>query len=484
MTQVKHRKNFVAIADSHPYLVAEWHPTKNVFTPYDIAAGGKHIIWWVGKCTHVWDASIRDRAVKGFTCPYCSNQRLLVGYNDLQTVNPELAAEWHPTENTKLPSEVQAGSSQKAFWLGKCGHPWESVIARRHTSKSKCPVCLNRLIISGVNDLAALNPKLAAEWHPKNTQDITKTSAKTPAKVWWQCPSFENHVWEANVVDRATRNSGCPICSNNLFVEGVNDIATLHPELLEEWHPNNIIPPNKIISGSHMRVRWSCKNDKTHEWKALISTRLAGGTGCPICTNRVVKAGFNDFASLHPVLAAEWHPTLNTKLPTEVGEGCTYKAWWLCSKNSKHVWQSIVRNRVRGSGCTQCTGATTSKVEGEFRKWFSHTLKDVPMTHLTKVPIQGKQRKAQVDVLGTFKTKQVIVEYDGAYYHASKEVRDIAKTQAFLDNGYIVIRIREKSLPLLSFSHPNFFQISYKWSLKQTKVDEAGTIIMKWLESI
>ena len=49
--------------------------------------------------------------------------KLIVGLNDLATVNLDLAAEWHPTKNSSLlPSQVTAGSSKKVWWLGKGGH--------------------------------------------------------------------------------------------------------------------------------------------------------------------------------------------------------------------------------------------------------------------------------------------------------------------------------------------------------------------------
>ena len=57
--------------------------------------------------------------------------RLMTGLNDLATVNPDLAAEWHPTKNAPLlPSQVTGGSSKKVWWLGKCGHEWEAVISK------------------------------------------------------------------------------------------------------------------------------------------------------------------------------------------------------------------------------------------------------------------------------------------------------------------------------------------------------------------
>ena len=58
--------------------------------------------------------------------------KLIAGVNDLATVNPELAAEWHPTKNGNLtPRDVTRSANKKAWWLGACGHEWEAVIAKR-----------------------------------------------------------------------------------------------------------------------------------------------------------------------------------------------------------------------------------------------------------------------------------------------------------------------------------------------------------------
>jgi len=58
--------------------------------------------------------SIHNRS-KGIGCPYCANKKVCKD-NCLQTTNPELAKEWHPTKNGKLtPSAVTAGSGKKSL---------------------------------------------------------------------------------------------------------------------------------------------------------------------------------------------------------------------------------------------------------------------------------------------------------------------------------------------------------------------------------
>lgn len=59
---------------------------------------------------------------------------------------------------------------------------------------------------------------------------------------------------------------------------------------------------------------------------------------------------------IHPALAAEWHPTLNTDLsPADVSAGSGRKVWWICTLH--HAWQDTPGHRCgRGSGCPFCVG--------------------------------------------------------------------------------------------------------------------------------
>ena len=129
------------LATTHPELVKEWHPTKNgTLKPTDVTKGSSKKIWWSCDKGHEWEASISSR-IRGRGCPYCANKRILKGSNDLATVNPTLAKEWHPTKNETSSDEVSAGSSKKAWWKCKvCGHEWEASISSRHRG-SGCPEC-------------------------------------------------------------------------------------------------------------------------------------------------------------------------------------------------------------------------------------------------------------------------------------------------------------------------------------------------------
>ena len=67
---------------------------------------------------------------------------------------------------------------------------------------------------------------------------------------------------------------------------------------------------------------------------------------------KVIK-GVNDFETLYPDMAKEWHPTANGKLlPSEVASRSNKKYFWLCSNG--HTYETTPDHRVRGSGCPYC----------------------------------------------------------------------------------------------------------------------------------
>lgn len=127
----------------YPKLAAEWHPTKNgALTPERATRGSSKKIWWICANGHEWEASIRSRALYGHGCPYCSGRNPVVGENDLATVYPEIAAQWHPTKNGELtPEMVTKSSGKKIWWVCERGHEWQTTINCRTSGGSGCPRC-------------------------------------------------------------------------------------------------------------------------------------------------------------------------------------------------------------------------------------------------------------------------------------------------------------------------------------------------------
>ena len=176
------------------------------------------------------------------------------------------------------------------------------------------------------NSLATVHPELVAEWSEKNlplTPDkITFGSNK---RVWWKGSC--GHEWQASVKARSSGEK-CPICSGARVVEGINDLATLKPQLAQEWSKKNELKPTEVSVASHKKIIWKCKHG--HEWTASIKSRTVNGTGCPYCSHNKVLAGFNDLASQYPEVAAEWSDRNIPLQPTMVTAFANSKAWWKC----------------------------------------------------------------------------------------------------------------------------------------------------------
>ena len=143
--------------------------------------------------------------------------------NSLLFLQPDIAAEWHPTKNGKLtPEKVNKGSRYMVWWLGKCGHEWQMKVCDRtkperidkngKTRKPQgCPYCNGKKVLLGFNDLKSQRPDLLSYWDYKKNDDVDpgKMLVKSSKKVWWKCS--KGHSWLESPNGMFYRK-GCPEC--------------------------------------------------------------------------------------------------------------------------------------------------------------------------------------------------------------------------------------------------------------------------------
>jgi hypothetical protein len=298
-----------------------------------------------------------------------------------------------------LPKYFLPGSNKKVWW--KCSegndHEWEAQIADRCLNHTGCAICSNKKTVFS-NCLANLNPELAKQWHPTKNGSLTPfdVGVGSNKKVWWKCSKGNDHEWRTSIVHRSERKQSCPICSNKKIVFS-NCLANLNPELTKQWHStkNEKLTPYNVGVGSNKKAWWKCPKGDDHVWKAMIINRHKG-IGCPICSNQKVTKS-NSLATTNPDLAREWHPTKNGDLnPSEVSIGSGKKVWWKCSKNEKHEWQSVIKNRKRGDGCPICSNhkaVNSNSLAALFpelaEKW--HPTKNIPLLPEEVTPGSNKK---------------------------------------------------------------------------------------------
>lgn len=199
------------LATKYPEIAAEWS-TKNLpLKPTMVSVGSHKKVIWVDKLGHEWTASVKSR-VQGSGCPYCSHNLVLAGFNDLASRFPEIASEWSERNLPLTPDMVNEKSTKNVWWKCKtCGYEWKSVV-RARAKGSLCPVCADRAVLAGYNDLATTDPELLDEWdYEKNIGTLPTAVSRNSMKiVWWKCSS--SHSWRAKITDRTIEQKGCYLC--------------------------------------------------------------------------------------------------------------------------------------------------------------------------------------------------------------------------------------------------------------------------------
>ena len=304
--------------------------------PSLVSFGSKKKLQWICDMGHTWLASPNQRSLGGKVrdCPYCANNFVWIGFNDLQSLFPDVATEadgWDP-------SLVTYGTTEVKDWKCELGHTWKAkVVYRTHgENKQGCPYCANQKVWPGFNDLQSQFPQIAHEAFGWDPSKVTKASGKKKA---WRCP--EGHTYDMTVGNRTLQGQNCPICSNKKTVSGINDLKTLAPDLAQEaygWDPSIVSP------GSNTKKQWQCRLG--HTWMAQVYERAINKTGCPYCKNVKVLTGFNDLASRFPQMASE----ANGWDASKVLSGSMKKLGWICSEG--HKWDVAPAYRIKNnSGC-------------------------------------------------------------------------------------------------------------------------------------
>lgn len=367
---------FNDLATKLPSLAKEWDWEKNKpVKPTDVLFTSSKKCWWICSKGHSYRSGINNRYYGSTGCPYCSNTKVLKGYNDLETICPHLINEWNYDKNDSvMPSDILAGSNKKVWWICDKGHEWKaSVGSRTGKDKAGCPVCSNHIVLTGFNDLATTHTNLLEEWDFDKNVDVLPTNivAGSPRKVWWKCKTCGNE-WKTGVALRTGKQkAGCPVCGYKIRQKKTNidrmksekrSLSAVFPEIAKEWdYSKNTIQPTEVSFGSNIKVWWLCP--KGHSYQSWLCDRTGKQkTGCPICSRKKLLSGENDLETLFPEVARDWDYEKNKGLlPSEITAQNGKKVWWKCSLG--HSWEATVTSRTgkNKTGCPYCSNKKVLK---------------------------------------------------------------------------------------------------------------------------
>ena len=262
-------------------------------------------------------------------------------------------------------------------------------------------------------------------------------------------------------------------------MQGYNDLATTNPELLKDWdYEENDklgIKPNEITNGGKEKVWWKC--EKGHKWNSIIRSRITG-SGCPYCSNNLVKKGYNDIATTNPELLEEWDYEKNDKLgifPSNLSHGSTKLVWWKCEKG--HEWQSSIPARIRNdklyNRCPICSSYLRTSIPEKIIFYYVH--KKFSKTIANYKPEWLKPKEIDIFI----PELNVGIEYDGYYYH--KDIKhDIEKDDLCSKNNVRIIRIREKKSKPIN-SSAIIYNIKIDNNTDYTYVEDALSFLNSYL---
>lgn len=336
---------------NNPELLKEWDYDKNNrlnITPKNVYPQSSIKVWWKCEKGHSYRAMVSNK-YKGSSCPICCNKKVLKGYNDLATTNPELLKYWDYDKNLIKPTEITRNSTKNIWWKCKKGHSWDCKLNNKSDDED-CPYCSNHRILKGYNDITTTNLEILKEWdyeeNKKESISPYNYSKGSNKLVNWKCN--KGHKYKSRISDKIYKKSGCPFCSNERLLEGYNDLATTNPEILKEWNyeKNDKLElyPNHFFAGSTKKVWWIC--EKNHSYEATIVNKVIQGTNCPYCSSNKILFGFNDISTTMPQALKIWNYEKNDKLkiyPTNISKNSGKKIWWYCNK-CDNEWEAIVAN--------------------------------------------------------------------------------------------------------------------------------------------
>lgn len=400
-----------------PDLMEEWDWEKNSdfgLDPSKLKITSNVRVWWRYKdLGHSYDTMLSSRTHMNSGCPYCNGHRILTGYNDLQTLHPDIIREWDFDKNIDIdPSVLAPMTHKKVWWLCNLNHSYFMSVDSKVAGHG-CPYCSNNKVWAGFNDLATTHPWILDEWdYDKNTILPTEISAGSHIKTWWKC-KYE-HSWNATVKNR-TNGAGCPECQKSKMTSFPersiyfytkcyfdNVIWSYSNDIFNKMELDIFIPSLKIgieYDGEawHKDVKRDLKKDKICEESNIRLIRIREPK-CPIydsscefiylsnlgqaeLENAIYKIlnilGISNpdininrdtnkiedvirhyivehsILSKRPELADEWHPTKNGNLkPEYITYGSHKKIWWVCKEG--HEWCAIAKDRSRGINCPVC----------------------------------------------------------------------------------------------------------------------------------
>ena len=244
------------------------------------------------KCKGEFQCTIDELLIDKNICPYCSNRKLLPGFNDITKTHAKLAKELskinYEFKRNFNPKYIHKNYENDLWWTcPRCGESYTCSPSKRELNDRLCPYCGNKYkVITGVNDLATTHPLFAKEYSKHNKLKASEVSIDMRFNAEWNCPRCGNKYYLPISARKNDSTNQCPHCKIKK-----ESLAASAPDLIKnEWcNEENLLMdlnPNIIKSNCWENAFWQCKN-KHKKYKCIIAKKynnyLSGEETCPVC---------------------------------------------------------------------------------------------------------------------------------------------------------------------------------------------------------
>lgn len=351
-----------SIADTN--LINEWCYEKNDklgLNPNKITKGSSKKVWWVcSKCGNEWEAKISNRSINKRGCPYCSNQCIKPGFNDLATTDPELIKEWDFDKNDVKPTEISRGNNSKVWWKCPQGHSYEATVLHRTNGKTNCPFCNSGRQTSFVEQAVFFYVKKIFPDAINRYKEIFNNGMELDIYIpsWKTAIEYDGCYWHEKNKAKRCEKKKFQICkSNNIRLIRIKEGVEF-----EIVSPSEADKTFYIKNSADRRELESLIDFILHDLTKFIAKKSFVYRSFDVNIDRdefEIRKYMNNLKNgslkdLYPEIADEWCYERNGGLrPEQFKPKSSDKVWWKCQKCG-HIYKTTICHRTSGTGCPKC----------------------------------------------------------------------------------------------------------------------------------
>lgn len=351
-------------------LLEEWDYEKNYpLTPKELTRGSDKKVWWKhvldNGSIHYWSARIGSRTHLKCGCPYCTNQKLLVGFNDFETGCKQHDREdildlWDYVNNSKKPNEVQFGSMVKCYLKCPiCNESRKITLSKMSTyiknnSKAVCKICC-RIQTSYPEQLLFI-------WlqryftDTKNRHVVDEFEFDIYIEGIRLAIEYDGMNWhkgaDSDRREETKNNKASELGINLIRVKENDDVKVAYfKENVIYYKPNNNKGYNNITEVTAILAEYI-----NNKYDTNIRGEISSKMKIAARENTIYSKEESSLQFKRPELAKDLHPTKNGNIsPLNIASKSDLNLWWQCSKCG-YEWQERVSSRVtQGIKCKSCS---------------------------------------------------------------------------------------------------------------------------------